>query len=157
MASWKFQAKECCALKATPLGLVRLFSIHMDWMRLIWIGGDFDLLGIKSPSIPSIHMDWGRTEHSLNVHLMPILLGYIIVQSANQSSLFRTFWPFDVYPAPELKFNYTLTHSVVTGSQSLRTSGALGTCSCMEISHILPLPLSLFRSVLYFSVLLHAF
>jgi hypothetical protein len=27
-------------------GLVRLFSIHMDWRGLIWIGGDFDLPGI---------------------------------------------------------------------------------------------------------------
>jgi hypothetical protein len=34
------------------LGLVRLFLIHMDWRGLIWIGGDFDLLGIKTPSIP---------------------------------------------------------------------------------------------------------
>jgi hypothetical protein len=48
-----------------PLGLVRLFSIHMDWRGLIRIGGDFDLLGIKTPSIPSIHMDWGRTEQAL--------------------------------------------------------------------------------------------
>jgi hypothetical protein len=34
------------------LGLVRLFSIHMDWRGLIRIGGDFDLSGIETPSIP---------------------------------------------------------------------------------------------------------
>jgi hypothetical protein len=34
-----------------PLGLIRLFSIHMDWRGLIRIEGDFDLLGIESPSI----------------------------------------------------------------------------------------------------------
>jgi hypothetical protein len=44
------------------LGLVWLFSIHMDWRGLIRIGGDFDLQGIKPPSI---HMDWGRTEQAL--------------------------------------------------------------------------------------------
>jgi hypothetical protein len=43
----------------SPLGLVRLFSIHIDCRRLTRIGRDFDLLGIE---IPSIHMDWGRTE-----------------------------------------------------------------------------------------------
>jgi hypothetical protein len=39
-------------LGTLPLRLVRLFSIHMDWRRLIRIGGDFDLLGIETPSIP---------------------------------------------------------------------------------------------------------
>jgi hypothetical protein len=34
------------------LELVRLFSIHMDWRGLIRIESDFDLLGIKTPSIP---------------------------------------------------------------------------------------------------------
>jgi hypothetical protein len=34
---------------------------------LIRIGGDFDLLWIKTPSIPSIHMDWGRTEQALSI------------------------------------------------------------------------------------------
>jgi hypothetical protein len=38
--------------KQIHLGLVRLFSIHMDWRGLIRIGGDFDLLGIETPSIP---------------------------------------------------------------------------------------------------------
>jgi hypothetical protein len=33
-------------------GLVRLFSIHMDWRGLIRIGRVFDLLGIETPSIP---------------------------------------------------------------------------------------------------------
>jgi hypothetical protein len=36
----------------------------MDRRGLIWIGGDFDLLGIETPSI---HMDWGRTEQALRV------------------------------------------------------------------------------------------
>jgi hypothetical protein len=36
------------------LGLVRLFSIHMDWKGLIRIGGDFDLVEIE---IPSIHLN----------------------------------------------------------------------------------------------------
>jgi hypothetical protein len=34
------------------VGLVRLFSIHMDWRGLIWIERDFDLLGIETPLIP---------------------------------------------------------------------------------------------------------
>jgi hypothetical protein len=38
--------------RLAPSGLVRLFSIHMDWRGLIRIGGDFDLLGIETPSIP---------------------------------------------------------------------------------------------------------
>jgi hypothetical protein len=33
------------------LGLVRLFSIHMDRRGMIRIGGDFDLLGIETSSI----------------------------------------------------------------------------------------------------------
>jgi hypothetical protein len=37
---------------ATDVGLVRLFSIHMDWRGLIRIGRDFDLLEIKTLSIP---------------------------------------------------------------------------------------------------------
>jgi hypothetical protein len=36
----------------TDLGLVRLFSIRMDWRGLIRIERDFDLLGIETPSIP---------------------------------------------------------------------------------------------------------
>jgi hypothetical protein len=32
-----------------PLEFVRLFSIHMDWRRLIRISRDFDLLGIETP------------------------------------------------------------------------------------------------------------
>jgi hypothetical protein len=38
--------------RAHDLGPVRLFSIHMDWRGSIWIGRDFNLLGIKTPSIP---------------------------------------------------------------------------------------------------------
>jgi hypothetical protein len=37
--------------QCSTLGLVRLFSIHMDWRGLIRIEGDFDLLGIETPSI----------------------------------------------------------------------------------------------------------
>jgi hypothetical protein len=44
------------------LGLVRLFSIHMDWRGSIRIERDFDLLDIETPSI---HMDCGRTEQTL--------------------------------------------------------------------------------------------
>jgi hypothetical protein len=47
----------------SQLGLVRLFSIHMNWRELIRIERDFDLLGIKTPLI---HTDWGRTEQTLN-------------------------------------------------------------------------------------------
>jgi hypothetical protein len=32
-----------------PFRLVRLFSIHMDWKRLIRIERDFDLLGTETP------------------------------------------------------------------------------------------------------------
>jgi hypothetical protein len=46
---------------SAAVGLVRLFSIHMDLRGLIRIGGDFDLPGIETPSI---HMDWGRTEQA---------------------------------------------------------------------------------------------
>jgi hypothetical protein len=42
----------CDGRNRTLSGLVRLFSIHMDWRGLIRIGGDFDLLGIESPSTP---------------------------------------------------------------------------------------------------------
>jgi hypothetical protein len=35
-----------------PSGLVRLFSIHMDWRRLIRTVKDFDLLEIETHSIP---------------------------------------------------------------------------------------------------------
>jgi hypothetical protein len=49
----------------TLSGFVRLFSIHMDWRGFIRIGRDFDLLGIKTPSI---HMDWGKTEEALRWH-----------------------------------------------------------------------------------------
>jgi hypothetical protein len=46
------------------LRLIRLFLIYMDWRGLIWFRRDFDLLGIKTPSI---HIDWGRTEqHTRN-------------------------------------------------------------------------------------------
>jgi hypothetical protein len=34
------------------LGLVRLFPIHMDWMRLKKIEKKFDLFGIKTHPIP---------------------------------------------------------------------------------------------------------
>jgi hypothetical protein len=34
----------------------------MDWKGLIRIEGDFDLLGIQSPSI---HMNWGGTEQAV--------------------------------------------------------------------------------------------
>jgi hypothetical protein len=37
---------------SSPLGLVRLFSIHMDWTGLIRIERDFNLLGIETPLIP---------------------------------------------------------------------------------------------------------
>jgi hypothetical protein len=52
-------------MENSPLGLVRLFAIYMDWRGLIRIGGDFDLLEIKTPQSPSIHMDWGKTEQAL--------------------------------------------------------------------------------------------
>jgi hypothetical protein len=55
---------------ATPLGLVRLFSIHRR--ELIWIGRDFDLLGIETPQSPSIHMDWGRTEQALRLYWLTL-------------------------------------------------------------------------------------
>jgi hypothetical protein len=38
----------------------------MDCRGLIRIGRDFNLLGIESPSIPSIHMVWSKTEQALN-------------------------------------------------------------------------------------------
>jgi hypothetical protein len=47
----------------TPSGLVRLFSIHMDWSGL---GGILTYKGLKPPQSPSIHMDWGRTEQALD-------------------------------------------------------------------------------------------
>jgi hypothetical protein len=50
-------------------GLVRLFSIHMDWRGLIRIKRDFDLLEIKTLSI---HMDWGENRTSPQGVLAPI-------------------------------------------------------------------------------------
>jgi hypothetical protein len=47
------------------LGIVWLFSIHIDWKRLIRIERYFNLLGIETPSI---HMDRDRTEHGLMWH-----------------------------------------------------------------------------------------
>jgi hypothetical protein len=38
----------------------------MDWRGLIRIERDFDLLGIKTSSIPLIHIDCGRTEQALS-------------------------------------------------------------------------------------------
>jgi hypothetical protein len=38
--------------QTSALGLVRLFSIHMDRRGLIRIGENFNLLGIETPSIP---------------------------------------------------------------------------------------------------------
>jgi hypothetical protein len=35
-----------------PLGLVRLFPIHMDWMGLEKIKNKFDLFGIQTHPIP---------------------------------------------------------------------------------------------------------
>jgi hypothetical protein len=49
------------------LGLVRLFSIHMDQRRLIRIEREFDFLGIETPSIPLNPYGLGRTEQALSV------------------------------------------------------------------------------------------
>jgi hypothetical protein len=38
----------------TKSTIVQLFSIHIDWRELIWIGRYFDLLEIETPSI---HID----------------------------------------------------------------------------------------------------
>jgi hypothetical protein len=37
---------------SSGLGIVRLFSIHMDLRGLIWIEKNFDLIRIETPSIP---------------------------------------------------------------------------------------------------------
>jgi hypothetical protein len=60
----QFLCYKCCYQILQYLGLVRLFSIHMDWRGLIRIRRDFDLLGVQTPSI---HMDWGRTEQALKI------------------------------------------------------------------------------------------
>jgi hypothetical protein len=39
-------------IEDTHLGLVRLFPIHMDWMRLEKIEKKFDLFGIQTHPIP---------------------------------------------------------------------------------------------------------
>jgi hypothetical protein len=41
----------------SSLGLVRLFPIHMDWMGLEKIEKKFNLFGIQTHPIHSIHMD----------------------------------------------------------------------------------------------------
>jgi hypothetical protein len=42
---------------------------------LIRIGRDFNLLRIETPSTPSIHMDWDRTEHGLTQMYTDVVFG----------------------------------------------------------------------------------
>jgi hypothetical protein len=75
----------------------------MDWRGLIWIGGDFDLLGIETPSIPLNPYGLGRTEQVLSwifwVRPLPFVSENLMHNSINYDSMSKRMCSFPVFRA----------------------------------------------------------